>query len=198
MSTLEERYLRGELDFEAAAAEATGHHLDRDDLLPLLGVLRQALGVAELSDHDTALYDDAGFVEAPVAGVALATDREQRMRTLTSTALTVRDAADLLRVSPSRVRQRTAAGSLWALKVDNKLVLPRVQFTPTGLVPGLEKILAAVPQGLHPLSLEGLLTEPHTDLAVEGRPASIVQWLRSGGDPAAAFAVVEAFDHAPA
>ncbi|MFI7582756.1 hypothetical protein ACH9DO_03060 [Kocuria sp. M1N1S27] len=34
--------------------------------------------------------------------------------------------------------------------MDDELVLPRVQFAPTGLVPRREKILAAVPQGCTP------------------------------------------------
>lgn len=198
MPSIEERYVSGELDFEAAVAQAIGHHLDRARLAPLLRVLAQRSEAAELSEHDAALYDEAGFVEEPVAVAAATTDREQRMHALTSTSMTAQDAAALLRVSPSRIRQRTGAGTLWAIKVGNKLLLPRVQFTPTGLVPNIDKVLAAVPRGLHPLSVEGLLTGSHTDLVVEGRPASIVQWLRSGGDPDAALDVVSAFDRTSA
>lgn len=198
MSTIEERYVSGEVDFETAAAEATGQHLDRTELVPLLRVLHRNRETAELSEHDAALYDEAGFVDAPVSVAAATTEREQRMRAMVRTALTAAEAADLLGVSPSRIRQRTTTGSLWALKETNKLLLPRVQFTSNGLVPHIDKILAAVPRGLHPLSVEGLLTEPHTDLAVDGEPASIVQWLRSGGDPSAALEVLEAFDWASA
>lgn len=196
MPTMEERYVNGEVDFETAAAEATGHSVERAELVPLLRALHQNAAAAELSVHDAALYDEAGFAESPVAAAAATIDHERRMRALTRSALTAAEAADLLGVSPARIRQRTTTGSLWALKVANKLLLPRVQFTADGVVPHIDKILAAVPRGLHPLSVEGLLDTPHAELAVDGRPASIVQWLRSGGDPVEALAVLEAFDRA--
>lgn len=198
MSTIEERYVSGELDFETAAAEAAGHALDREDLVPILRRLRRKPETAEISEHGAALYDETGFLEDPVAFAAVTTDRERRMHALTSTALTVSEAADRLDVSPSRVRQRTGAGTLWAIKVGNKLLLPRVQFTPTGLVPNLEKVQAAVPRGLHPLSVLGLLTESHAELTMNGEPRSIVHWLRGGGDPDTTLAVVDTFHRASA
>ncbi|AEF43084.1 hypothetical protein [Hoyosella subflava] len=193
MGALEDRYLAGELDFEAAASEALGTDVARPALLPLLRALhRHSHPGAQISEHDAELYDAAGFGEDPLSVAVARADREARMRSLTSGALTVEAAAQRLGVSASRVRQRTGAGSLWALKVGHKLLLPQIQFTEDGLVPNIDKVLSAMPDGTHPLTVHGLLTEPSADLTIEGAPSSIVQWLAAGGDPEAALDIVAA------
>ena len=112
MSTLEERYLSGEVDFETAVSIAVGMPVGRESIVPLLramhvaGDLRPA---AEIGDQDAALYDRAGFIEDPVAPVVMAGARESRMRELIATALTVEQAAARLGVSSSRIRQRIGA-----------------------------------------------------------------------------------------
>lgn len=146
------------------------------------------------ADVESVLYDEAGFTEVLGAVETIEADRERRMSLLADTALTVDEAAERLRVPPSQVRQRARAGTLWSVMVSNERLLPRVQFTSTGLVPNIEKVLVAVPRGVHPLSVWGLLTQPHADLALEGRPASIVQWLSSDGYAGAALAIVSALN----
>ena len=111
VGTIDDRYLAGDVDFEAAVGEALGTPVSRETMLPLLHALRRgAHPNAQLSDHDAALYDAAGFTEDPLAPAAAAAEREQRMRQLTATAKTVEEAAGLLGVSTSRIRQRAGAG----------------------------------------------------------------------------------------
>lgn len=191
MGTIDDRYLAGDVDFEDAVGEALGTPVSRETMLPLLHALRRgAHPNAQLSDHEAALYDAAGFTEDPLAPAAAAAEREQRMRELTATARTVEEAARLLGVSTSRIRQRAGAGSVWAIKVGNKLLLPAVQFTGAAMVPNLDRILTALPDGLHPLAFERSLTDPRVDLTLDGRPASVIDWLTSGGDVETALEVI--------
>lgn len=191
VGTIDDRYLAGDVDFEAAVGEALGTVVSREAMLPLLHALRRgAHPNAQLSDHDAALYDAAGFTEDPLAPAAAAAGREQRMRELTATAKTVEEAAHLLGVSTSRIRQRAAAGSVWAIKVGNKLLLPAVQFTGEAMVPNLDRILTLLPDGLHPLALERALADPRADLLLDGGPVSVIEWLTSGGDVDTALEIV--------
>lgn len=194
MTSVEDRYLAGDVDFETAAAAALGTTLERKDLLPVLQALHQASHPAtELNDHDAALLDAAGFPESPLAVAAAVADRQARMRQLTDTALTVEQAAQRLGVSTSRVRQRAGDRSLWAIKVGHRLLLPELQFTDRGQIPGLDAVLTALPHDLHPLSIHGLLTTPQSDLRIDGTEISIVEWLTGGGALDAAREVVDAY-----
>lgn len=58
-------------------------------------------------------------------------------------------------------------------------------------LPGLREVLAALPDGLHPLSVERFLTTPDTDLVVDDEQVSPRQWLLQGGAVADAVAVAQ-------
>lgn len=195
MASMEDRYLAGDLDFEAAAASALGTStIDRQLLVPILHALKDATHPASgLSAHDAALLDAGGMQESPMAVAAAVADRQARMRELVETALTVDEAAERLDVSTSRVRQRAGDRSLWAIKRAHRLLLPAVQFTDNSQVPGLDAVLATLPEDLHPLSVFGLLTTPQPDLRVENTEVPIIEWLTAGGDTRQALDVVDAY-----
>ncbi|MDH6283903.1 hypothetical protein M2284_001524 [Rhodococcus sp. LBL1] len=194
MSSAENQYLAGDLDFEAAVASVLGTStVDRRLLVPILHALKEATHPAsELSARDAALLDAAGLQASPMAVAAAAADRQARMRELVETALTVDEAAERLGVSTSRVRQRAGDRSLWAIKRAHRLLLPAIQFTASGQVPGLDAVLAALPEDVHPLSVLGLLTTPQPDLRLENVEVPIIEWLTAGGDTRQALDVVEA------
>jgi excisionase family DNA binding protein len=104
-------------------------------------------------------------------------------------ALSVAEAAKRLRVDQSRIRQLLSNGSLYGLKVKGEWRLPRFQFTTRGLVPGVEQVLRALPDDLHPVEVLTWLGSPDPDLEVGERSLSPLEWLRSGGDPERASAV---------
>ncbi|QHE74175.1 DNA-binding protein [Rhodococcus sp. WAY2] len=160
------------------------------DALPTIHQASVALPAAE-----AAMYDAADFGEDQDAYRRKMLDNVAAYTRLLSTARTSAEVSALLEVDPSRIRQRVADRTLWALKDQGKWLFPALQFEPEGprpgLVRGLDKILSALPAGLHPLAVEGLLTTPQDQLRDEGKPASILHWLRSGGDIAAASCVVE-------
>jgi len=195
VTSVEDRYLAGDLDFEAAAASALGTStVDRRLLVPILHALKEATHPAsELSAHDAALLDAAGLQASPMAVATAVADRQARMRELVETALTVDEAAERLGVSTSRVRQRAGDRSLWAMKRAHRLLLPAIQFTDSGQLPGLDAVLAALPEDVHPLSVLGLLTTPQPDLRLDNVEVPIIEWLTAGGEAQRALDVVDAF-----
>ncbi len=130
-----------------------------------------------LSQYDAVLLGDAEFVTDPEAVAAARLNRDIRMQDLVSRSLSVTDAAERLGVSTARVRQRLGEGTLWAFSAGPRRLLPPAQFTDTGAVPHLERVMPLVAKDLHPLTVQALLTTPQPALTVEGRPVSIVQWL---------------------
>lgn len=196
MADTEDRYLAGDVDFESAAADALGTpSIDRRDLLPLLRALRAAKRpAASLPAHEADLLDAGGAPESLLALATAVADRTARMRRLLENTLTVEQAAERLGgVGPSRVRQRVGDRSLWALKRANRLLLPAVQFTDDGQVPGLDAVLRALPENMQPLSIHGLLTTPQPSLVVDGAPTSVVDWLLTGGAVEDALSVVDQY-----
>lgn len=115
-------------------------------------------------------------------------DRDYRARTvaahavLADSALTVGEAASLLGVDDSRIRHRLKEGRLTGWKAPGWR-LPAWQFTPSGVLPGLDVVLRAVPADQPALVVAAFMSTPQTDLVINGRPATPRQWLLAGGDP---------------
>lgn len=177
-ATTEARYLRGDLPFEDALREVTGLTIGRDQLVQILHGLASRHRVAPaLSEHDARVLEEAGFVADPAAAAMARLDRDIRMANLVRSSLSVDEAAERLGVTPARVRQRIADGTLWAFDSGRNRLLPPAQFTDTGAVPHLDKVMPLVAKDLHPLTVQALLTQPQPSLLVDGRPVSIVAWL---------------------
>lgn len=102
---------------------------------------------------------------------------------LRDSALSVTDAAAMLGVDTSRIRHRLAAGRLIGWKDRGGWRLPAWQFTGSGVLPGLESVLAAIPDDQPPLVVAAFMTTPQVDLPISGRPATPRQWLLAGGAP---------------
>jgi len=106
-----------------------------------------------------------------------------RYAALRAAALTEPEAAALLGVSESRVRQRIGERTLYAVRAGRERRLPRFQFSEDGLVPNVGEVLREVPEDAHPLAVEGWFVGPDPDLILEGEDASLSprDWLLSGG-----------------
>ncbi|MFC9553865.1 hypothetical protein ACFTWF_23745 [Rhodococcus sp. NPDC056960] len=182
----EARYLRGDLGFEDALREVTGTDVGRPFFAQILHSLSDRNPAAPaLSEHDAALLDDAGFVDDPAAATAARVDRDIRMQELVHGSLSIAEAADRLGVTSARIRQRLGEGTLWAFSSGRNRLLPPAQFTDTGAVPHLDRVLPLLAKDLHPLTVQALLTHPQPSLIVEGRPVSIVAWLIGSAGTAA-------------
>lgn len=109
---------------------------------------------------------------------------------LRDTALSVAGAAERLGVDASRIRHRLADGRLAGWKDRGGWRLPVWQFTNTDVLPGLEVVLAAVPQDQPPLVVAAFMTTEQAELPVSGEPTTPRDWLLAGGDPAPVAALV--------
>jgi hypothetical protein len=164
-------------------------NLQRADLVAALKTLPAIKpGAAALTEDEARLLDEAGFVEDPVAFAQAAADIVAHTAVLINTAYTGPEVAALLGINESRVRQRRGARTLWAIESDGNWLYPAIQFEvnlktnkPSRQIRGLEQVFQALPGELHPTAVAGLLRTPQIELQVDGRPRSILEWLRSGG-----------------
>ncbi|MEU4673815.1 DNA-binding protein [Amycolatopsis sp. NPDC023774] len=101
---------------------------------------------------------------------------------LADSALTVTQAAKALKVDDSRIRHRLKEGRLTGWK-DQGWRLPSWQFNGSGVLPGLELVLRAIPEDQPALVVAAFMNTPQDDLVISDRPATPRQWLLSGGDP---------------
>ncbi|WP_026361532.1 hypothetical protein [Amycolatopsis nigrescens] len=102
---------------------------------------------------------------------------------LADSALTVITAARTLGVDPSRIRHRLSEGRLSGWKDQGGWRLPAWQFTGSGVLPGLETVLAALPEDQPALVIAAFMSNQQADLEINAKPATPRQWLLAGGDP---------------
>lgn len=110
---------------------------------------------------------------------------------LVASAYTVSQAAELLRVEPSRVRQRLAARTLCGVKDHGSWRLPRFQFVDGKLVPNVGAVFARLRDELHPVGVWRWFTTANPDLVVgnDETPVSPLEWLKAGFDAASVVAL---------
>jgi len=59
-------------------------------------------------------------------------------------------------------------------------------------VPGLDRVLEALPSSWHPVSATRFLHTPHPDIAINGAPTTPIEWLKhSGGDVTPVLDLIE-------
>jgi hypothetical protein len=154
---------------------------------------------ASLTEDEVRLLDDAGFTEDRDAFLAAGTEIAGHLARLAVTAFTSDEVAAGLGVTASRVRQKRLAGELWAIPDGQTWVFPVLQFEtgnhggPSRQIRGLDQVLKALPEGMHPVAVAGFLCTPQPDLYVD-RALTPLEWLRSGGDVAGAVAVATNLD----
>jgi len=97
-------------------------------------------------------------------------------------SLSAAEAAKLLQVDVSRVRQRLRERSLFGIEYQASWRLPRFQFERRLAIPGLARVLKALPTDIFPLDVADWFALPDSDLQLEGdvAPLSPRQWLLSG------------------
>jgi len=173
-----------------------GIELDEEELARALDQLLGEHLVAEESARLTKQAEEVlervaprprnrAVVEATAATVAESIE-------LVSTSRSVETVAGGLGLDPSRIRHRVSDGSLHALRVGRRLLLPAWQFSPDGApLPSLGAVIGALPADLHPLEIAAFMTSPHPELQVRGRALSPAKWLAGGGDPAPVIALAE-------
>lgn len=146
--------------------------------------------VAELSEDELALLAGGGmrFDPLPAGSEHPLVRMAALYAALLGSSLSVAQAAALLGVAESRVRQRLGERTLYGIKRPGGWRLPRFQFAAPGAtrgtVPGIERALQRLTFDLHPLAVVSWFTTPNPDL-VEGedeaeRAVSPLDWLKAG------------------
>ena len=151
-----------------AFAVPAGHHvageLSAAELTALRGVGAFKNDVPVNADSDPLLRSHAQYMA------------------LLEESLSAAEAAKLLRVDVTRVRQRLRERSLYGLEYEGTWRLPRLQFERRLVIPGLAQVLKALPPDLFPLDVVDwfLLPEPELQLESDAAPLSPRAWLLSG------------------
>jgi len=166
----------------------------RVDAEEFLALVEEAASRLAPGHPEPAQYFTAGQREALTeAGLDLSPRREgepdPRARTiaahavLADSSLSAGDAARTLGVDPSRIRHKLAARRLAGWKDQSGWRLPAWQFTGGGTLPGLDAVLAAVPEDQPALVVAAFMTTPQDDLVISGERVTPRQWLLAGGSP---------------
>jgi hypothetical protein len=97
-------------------------------------------------------------------------------------SLSTQQAAKLLRVDVSRIRQRLRERSLFGIEYEGSWRLPRFQFDRHLVLPGVARVLKALPPDLFPLDVVDWFLSPNVDLEIEkdAGPMSPRTWLVDG------------------
>ena len=137
-----------------------------------------------LSAHERRLLRDAGAVgldgdEPEPALQAGPADVVGQYARLVAGARSAVETASRLGVAASRVGQRVTERSLYAIDGPDGPVFPAFQFGPSGTLPGLGRVLAAIDSSVHPITVERFFLTPTVDLEsdVAGGPLSPRDWL---------------------
>lgn len=112
-------------------------------------------------------------------------------------ALTVKAAASALGVSESRIRQRIAKRTLLAVQGTAGWVLPTFQFDEGRELPGLDRVLPALPSDVHPAVVARFLRTPHPDLDMDGEAVAPADWMATGGNVDVVVAVAADLHRVP-
>jgi hypothetical protein len=97
-------------------------------------------------------------------------------------SLSATEAAKLLHVDVSRIRQRLRERSLYGIEHEGAWRLPRLQFERRMVIPGLAQVLKVLPADFFPLDVVDWFVLPDPDLQLDGdaEPLSPRAWLVSG------------------
>ncbi|HWB66918.1 MAG TPA: DNA-binding protein [Mycobacteriales bacterium] len=160
-------------------------------------------GPADADPAASLTHDEAAALTAVGADLTPRRRREVDPRAATAAdyaalladALSVTEAAARLGIDGSRVRHRLAQRRLLGIRQSRGWLLPAYQFDAIGgLLPGLDRVAAGVPEGIHPVVLARFFATPQPELVVARRPVSPRQWLQSGGDPDRVLRLVRTLD----
>ncbi len=185
---------------EIAAANSTSV----PDLLDVLAVelsrAPRTTGSSDLAQHERDILESAGIdLGGPAEFVRAEITTAAQYAAMLHDALTVDQAAERLRVSAGRVRQRLSDRTLYGIQSGGRRAwrLPVWQFTRDGAVPGIAAVLPSVPPQLHPVTVTEFMRATTTDLSVGGHAVSPIQWLLSGHDPSVVAELITSIPAAP-
>ena len=160
---------------------------------------RALLGPKRSRGHSSLTVGEEQFL-LEHGGVPAASPQQLQDLTSRSSARALAEAADslsrtetaeLLGTDVTRVSHRTREGALYSyVGASRRRRYPGWQFVDGTVLPHLREVVAALPDGLHPVTVRSFFTTPDDALLLGDEPVSPAQWLACGGapDPVAALA----------
>lgn len=142
-----------------------------------------------LAKGELAALHAVGLDTKPWPRVASAADPLARtvvdFMALIETSLGTNEAARMLRVDVSRIRQRLRERTLLGFEYEGEWRLPRFQFDRKLVLPGLGEVLGVIDVAANPLEVAEWFLTPNVDLEIDGQAASASprEWLLRGGVP---------------
>ncbi|WP_146240297.1 hypothetical protein [Curtobacterium sp. MCSS17_008] len=104
-------------------------------------------------------------------------------RSAMNAAITYKEVSDRLEVGTARILARLASGDLFAFVSDDEMLFPTWQFTNDPDRPVLNQLstlIEAFDDDMHPASILGFMTTPHSSTRIDGIPITPVEWLARG------------------
>jgi hypothetical protein len=151
----------------------------------------------ELTAEESAALERGGFSLEPIEREGLddpIARTAAKYTSLIATALTVNQAAAMLGVNPSRIRQQLLDHTIYGIKVAHSWRLPLFQFDDDRLLPGVGEVFSRLDWTVHPVGVYNWFVNPDPDLQADEdqAPLSPRDWLRSGRSPELVAALASA------
>ncbi|MTD15065.1 hypothetical protein GIS00_14070 [Nakamurella sp. YIM 132087] len=100
------------------------------------------------------------------------------------------EVAETLGKGRPQISRDLKARKLYGIRVGSQWRIPRWQFVNGAVLPGLDGVVPAIPDDLHPTAIEGFMTTEQDELS--GR--SPISYLVSGGDPRVVAELLDGLD----
>lgn len=131
------------------------------------------------------------------AGDLAAKQIRTRLKSVTQ-SLTTEEVAGRLGIDASTVRHRQGKQLLYSFTVGRNRMYPQWQLAPRAggrwaPLPGLPRVVEAIPGDMHQATVAGIMTSRQDDLRVDGERVTPAQWLFGGGDPEAVTGVFRSY-----
>jgi len=169
--------------------------LEAARLLPTTIIAEDPARELTEAERDALLRGGGVLQEPPRDGPSARERSAAKFAALLATSYKVDEVAKMLSVDPSRVRQRLKERSLYGIKTGQAWRIPRFQFDGCRLIPGVERVIAAMPDDMDPLGFLNWFTLPDPDFWIDDVSVSPSEWLRHGGDPTHVVALAASFEY---
>ena len=191
----------------AEVLSRAGVDVSEGEFAALVASVLDELGPAPAdSPRDALTAEQAGALSAIGADLAPRRRREREPRAdaaatyaaILVDTLWVGEVAARLHIDASRVRHRLARRQLVGIRRADGWRLPKWQFGADGApLPGLERVLRALPADVHPVAVARFFATAVPELRIGRTAVSPRSWLEGGGDPAPVVALAAALDQTP-
>lgn len=155
------------------------------DLLEHAASLQTSASLNAFTETQEDVLAEAGM--APVEGPPLAGPAAEALIEQVSIrheAYTTAQVAEMLGVTPGRVRQHSANRTPMAWKASGRAYYPRFHFTAEGqLLPGWASVAPHFPSDVHPVAVGAFLHRVSEELEIAERRVCPFEWLSAGGEP---------------